>query len=209
MIKLELNGVPIEEKITTKYLGVILDHKLIYGDHIKQVKSKLIKGNVILAKVRHFITPDILFNTYNAHIQPHIDYGQNIWGLAAQTHLNDIVRQQEKSIRIINFKKKNDEVKPLFKQTKILPVMSSGKFNSGKLLWKINNSLCPSLNSLFSKRQRPVNTFHVPHKRLDVSHNSITYESVKTWNAIPPTIRSSKSINIFKTKYKEYLLNKL
>ena len=100
-------------------------------------------------------------------------------------------------------------MKPLFKESKILPVDCSGKFNSGKLLWKINNSICPSLNYLFTKRLKPVNTFHVPHKRLDVSHNSITFKSVKDWNAIPAPIRASGSINIFKHKYKEYLLNNL
>ena len=204
-----MNGVPIDEKRTTKYLGVILDHKLIYSDHIKHVKSKLIKGNVILAKVRHFIPRHILPNTYYAHIQPHIDYGQNIWGHAANVHLNDVVQQHEKAVRIINFKKKQDDIKPLFKHSKILSVSGSGKFNSGKLLWKINNSLCLSLNSLFNKRQQPVNTFHVPHKRLDVSQNSITYESIKIWNAIPRHIRASSSIHIFKEKYKEYLLNNI
>ena len=175
---------------------------------IKQVKSKLIKGNVILAKVRHYIPQNLLVNTYNAHIQPHIDYGQNIWGHAANVHLEDIVRQQKKSVRIINFKNKHHETTPLFKQTKILPVDCNRKFNSGKFLWKINNSLCPSLNSLFTKRQHD-DSFHVPHRRLDVSQNSITYDSVKTWNAIPSQIKSCSSINLFKTKYKEYLLNKL
>ena len=78
-INLQLNGSPIEEKISAKYLGIILDHKFTYEEHIKQVRSKLIKGNAILSKVRHFIPEKMLMNTYNAHIQPHIDYGFALW----------------------------------------------------------------------------------------------------------------------------------
>ena len=208
-INLTINDLPVTEKDNAKYLGIMIDNKLTFSKHIEHVKSKLIRGNAILGITRQYLPKSILLNTYHAHIQPHIDYGQNIWGHAAQTHLDDIIRQQEKSIRIINFKKKDDDVKPLFKQSKILPVRCSGKFNSGKLLWKINNSICPSLNHLFAKRQQPVNTFHVPYKRLDVSQNSVTYESVKVWNSIPPPIRASNSINIFKSKYKEYLLSRL
>ena len=94
-INLILNGVRIDEKRTTKYLGIILDHKLTYADHINQVKSKLIKGNIILAKVRHYIPHNLLSNTYNANIQPHIDYGLNIWGRSAKIHLEDVIRQQK------------------------------------------------------------------------------------------------------------------
>ena len=54
-MNLKLNDAPIEEKQKAKYLGVIIDQKLAYDGHIKQVKSKLIKGNAILAKVRHFL----------------------------------------------------------------------------------------------------------------------------------------------------------
>ena len=95
-INLELNGVPIEEKFDAKYLGVILDNKLKYDGHIKHVKSKLIKGNAILAKVRHFIPTDFLTNTYFAHLQSHIDYGLNLWGYASQVHLKNIIPLQKK-----------------------------------------------------------------------------------------------------------------
>ena len=52
-----------EEKQKAKYLGIIMDNKLTFEDHIKHIKSKLIKGNAILAKVRHFIPAHLLINT--------------------------------------------------------------------------------------------------------------------------------------------------
>ena len=95
-ICITLNGQEIEEKASAKYLGMILDNKLTFEKHIQHVRSKLIKGNVILAKVRHFVPSNILLNMYNAHIQPHIDYGFLIWGYAPKTHLNTVITQQKK-----------------------------------------------------------------------------------------------------------------
>ena len=46
-INLVLDGIAIEETESAKYLGVILDHKFTYENHIKQVKSKLIKVSVV------------------------------------------------------------------------------------------------------------------------------------------------------------------
>ena len=210
-INLVLNGSPIEEKCKAKYLGVILDHKLTYEHHIKQIRSKLIKGNAILAKVRHYIPTNLLTNTYNAHVQPHIDYGHILWGYAAKIYTESIFSQRKKSIRMMNFvKSKRESTQPLFKEKKILPLDRNLLLNSGKTLWKAANSmLCPSLlDHLFNMRDNS-QTFHTPFKGLDVSQGSITYAGTKAWNQIPLAIRSSPSLNSFKIKYKEHLLSTL
>ena len=211
-INLQLNGSPIEEKISAKYLGIIMDHKFTYEEHIKQVRSKLIKGNAILSRVRHFIPEKMLMNTYNAHIQPHIDYGFALWGYAAKTHLDSILKQQKKAVRILNFVKYADRrqpSKPLFEKSKILPLDKNLSLISGKIMWKAANSvLCPSITNLFTQRVNN-NTFHTPSKRLDVSHDSVTYAGTMSWNAIPSEIRSAPSLQNFKNKYKKHLLSNL
>ena len=111
----------------------MVDNKLSYVSHINHVKSKLTKGNAILAKVRHFVPPNLLKNTYHAHFQPHIDYGLTVWGHAAKTNLEVVNRQQRKAIRIMNFKKSDfKETDQLFKDNKILPLKSCLNLNSSK-----------------------------------------------------------------------------
>ena len=50
IVNIVINGDTVEEKQHTKYLGVILDHKLTYEQHINHVNAKLIKGNAIQLK---------------------------------------------------------------------------------------------------------------------------------------------------------------
>ena len=49
-----------------KYLGVIIDHKLNWIEHISYVKSKISKGIEIMYKARYFLTKMALLSLYHA-----------------------------------------------------------------------------------------------------------------------------------------------
>ena len=89
---------------------------------IEQITKKLIKNNSLLAKLRHFVPTKKLRTLYNSLIQPHLDYGILSWGTAADTNINKVFALQKKSIRIISFKKKEDDSTPLFKKEFLLPL---------------------------------------------------------------------------------------
>ena len=138
--------------------------------------QNLSKAMVILAKVRNCTCQDpgqFLQCTYNLTLTM-TSYGLNLWGYAAQTFIDKIIRKQKKSIRIMCFKNSRESTELLFPSKNILPFHKNLQLQAGKLLWKAANSyLCPSLNPLFHMRNDE-STFHVPHRRLDVSQNSIT-----------------------------------
>ena len=208
-IRIKINGTDAEEKNDAKYLGVMIDNKLSYVSHINHVKAKLTKGNAILAKVRHFVPHNLLKNTYHAHFQPHLDYGLTVWGHAAPTNLDVINRQQRKAIRIMSFKKSDfKETDQLFKNNEILPLSSCRDLNSSKVIWRAgNSSLNAPINSLFKQREN--NTFHLPHRRIGLTQSCTSYQGVQVWNRLPSELRTSPSLNVFKRKYKDYLLDKL
>ena len=107
----------------------------------------------------------------------------------------------------MSFKKSCETTNPLFASKNILPFHKNLQLQAGKFLWRAANGyLCPTLRPLFNKRDDG-STFHVPHRRLDVSQNSVTYSGVKFWNATPVEIKSSSSLNTFKNKYKDHLLH--
>ncbi len=207
-LDIKINGLPIDEKEYAKYLGILIDNKLNFKYHIQHINSKLAKGNAILSLVRHYLPKKTLTDTYHAHIQPHIDYGLNVWGHTYKTHIAPIERQQRKAIRLMNFKKKRDETTELFKNDKILPLDKNLQLQSAKLIWKASNDLLPSpLNPLFKKRSHD-NSFHLPYRRLDITQRCPSYQGVYMWNKTPKNIRASPSINTLKTNLKSYLLDR-
>lgn len=100
---LTLSGLKIPIKTEYKYLGVVLDNKLLWGSHINHLKSKAEKGINMLkcvTKTKWGADPKIALLFYRAYIRSILDYGCILYGSAANVHLKKIDRVQYSAIRI-------------------------------------------------------------------------------------------------------------
>ena len=88
---------------STKYLGIIVDHKLNWIDHITYVKAKISKGIGIMYKARKYLNKNTLKNLYHAYIYPYLTYCVEAWGCASKCHLNSLFLLQKKILRIMTF----------------------------------------------------------------------------------------------------------
>ena len=61
-----------------KYLGIIVDHKLNWIDHITYVKAKISKGIGIMYKARQHLNKHSLRNLYHTYIYPYLTYFTDI-----------------------------------------------------------------------------------------------------------------------------------
>ena len=86
-----------------KFLGVIIDNKLNWSDHILYIKNKISKSIGIINKTRTFLDKNTLRNLYFTFIYPYLIYCIEIWGNTNDTHLNPIIKIQKKGIRAISF----------------------------------------------------------------------------------------------------------
>ena len=179
--------------------------------------TKITKGNSILAKIRQYIPETLLRNVYNAHIQPHLDYGALIWGQCAPTHINIIKESQSKAVRIINFKYKDTPANPLFINSKILPLKENLKFLQGKFMWRVVHNFLPeSMLDLFvtheSKREsnKDINRLNLPIVNTEHGKKIITFSGANYWNkTMPNNITHITTSKLFKIKFKLFLFNSL
>ena len=79
-----------------KYLGIIIDHKLNWIDHITYVKAKISKGIGIIYKARRHINKHTLRNLYDAYIYPYLTYCIEVWGCDSKSQLNSLFLVQKK-----------------------------------------------------------------------------------------------------------------
>ena len=82
-----IDGSILNRSSNIKYLGVIIDHKLNWCEHIAHVKNKVSKGIGVLYKARQFLDKKSLHNLYYSYIYPYLIYCIEVWGSACQTHL--------------------------------------------------------------------------------------------------------------------------
>ena len=71
---LKVNHVKIKQVYKATILGVELDDKLSWNEHIDKIANKVTSGIGAIRKIRDFVNRDILIWIYNALINPHFDY---------------------------------------------------------------------------------------------------------------------------------------
>ena len=80
----------IDRVNSTKFLGLIIDDKLKWHDHIQHVKHKIARSVGILYKIRHYLNKETLLNMYYTFVFPYLIYGVEIWGSAPLNHIDPL-----------------------------------------------------------------------------------------------------------------------
>ena len=81
----------LECKECVKYLGVLIDYKLSWKNHVDSIALKISKTiELMLSKLKYFVPHHTLVNIYNSLITPYLRYGLTVWGQASKTHLNKL-----------------------------------------------------------------------------------------------------------------------
>ena len=75
----------IQQVEYTKFLGIFIDCKMSWINHINHVKSKVAKGIGILCKARKYLKRSTLLTLYYSFIYPYITYCLEVWGNANNT----------------------------------------------------------------------------------------------------------------------------
>ena len=73
-ISLQIDGEAIAEVFKSKFLGVIIDNKLSWKDHISFVCSKIARGIGVIIKTRKLLRSESLKCLYYSFIYPYKIY---------------------------------------------------------------------------------------------------------------------------------------
>ena len=73
-----------------KHLGIILDVKLTFEEHLKNVFNKTNKTIGLLRKLSNLLPRQALITIYKAFVRPHLDYGDVLYGQAFNNSFHPI-----------------------------------------------------------------------------------------------------------------------
>jgi hypothetical protein len=175
---------------TTKFLGIYLDSKLSFKKHLTYIKGKVARGIGIICKARKLLNRDTLSNLYYSFVYPHIVYCIEVWGNAADEHVNPLYLLQKKCVRIISNSSKFASSKPLFMSLEFLTISQIYAFRMFLFCYKfINESLPCVFNDMFVKNSsihshdtRNQNKFRIPCVRTELRKKSISYSAIQFLN---------------------------
>ena len=70
------------ETNSQKHLGVVLDNRFSFQDHLKMTLTKVKKAEEIFRKVQNILPRSARLTIYKSFIRPHLDYGDIIYDRA-------------------------------------------------------------------------------------------------------------------------------
>ena len=188
-----------------KVLGVVIDEKLSFEQHIKSIKQKINSSIAMLNNIKNLIPMDIKRCLYFSHIQSHLAYCSNIYGFTYPTHLMHLYKLQKKALRVLTNSDFQANSDPLFKELRILKLFDLVKLEAGSYVYKNRNSdEFQQLNHQYNTRNRE--DIAIPIHHLSIYQNSLAYNSVKIWNAFKESIKYKPSLKCFRANFKKHLM---
>ena len=202
---LQFNQTAVNRTVSQKHLGVILDEKLNFNQHLKVVMDKTTKGISILRKLRYYIPLKSLITLYKSFLRSHLDFADVIYDQPNnKTFCDKIESIQYNAALAITGAIRGTSKEKLYKELGLEYLSSRRWFKRLSLFHKIFHNNCPSyLVNVIPKRQVFVNLRNqnqIPQIfcRTDYFKNSFFPSCINEWNKLNPEITLIKSLNNFR-----------
>lgn len=191
----------IMETDSYKFLGIILDKKLNFKNHLVLLKSKISKTVGLLYKLNKFLPETILKSLYQTLVQPYLTYGIEAWFSAPNCLTDKIFVLQKKSIRAILNLHYNCHTNQYFKYLNLLKLSDLYKVN---LMVFFYSSLNLGMNrnvsvymqthaDTHSHNTRNRNKLKIPLVHKAHTQRSFLHRGINEWNSLPEIITESSS----------------
>ena len=112
---LKIAQIPIQRVESAKFLGIIVDEKLTWREHIRHCQRKIRSGIYALNMVKHSLSAINLRMLYFSLVHPFLQYGNILWGSACKTHIHCLTVLQKRALQIISHSNYNEHTSALFK----------------------------------------------------------------------------------------------
>ena len=123
-LKLVLGNNIIERNHFVKFIGLYLDEKLEWANHISHVEAKISKSLYIMNSVKNILPFFTMKMLYYSLIYSHLNYGVIHWGSAFKYRLGTMIKLQKRAVRVITKSKISAHTSPLFLKTYILQIIN-------------------------------------------------------------------------------------
>lgn len=205
--EVRIDGEIVERVKSMKYLGVILDEKLNFCDHINYSIRKAAQKFGILCRVSRYLPMDSKVTLYKSIIAPHFDYCASILFLASKTQLKRMQILQNKVLRLIL---KCNRLTPRAAMLNCLQWMSIRQrieFNTLVFIFRVVKGMAPQYLTCTVRYGTDVHRYETRHAgdlillncRKTCTQNSLFYKGYSLFNQLPEDAKRTNNLRDFKS----------
>ena len=121
-LSIKINNLVLPRISSTKYLGIFIDEKLTWKEHISHLINKVKSLIGILYRRRHLLPPNCKRNIYFAIIYSSLVYGIEVYANTYKSYLNPLIIKCNCLLRLVQNESRMRRVIDLYKTYNTLPV---------------------------------------------------------------------------------------
>ena len=206
------NGNVVTRSNSQKHLGMILDDKIDFNEHISLKLSKARKGVGLLRTLAKYIPRHSLLTIYKCFIRPHLDYGDVVYDKPNnESFTKSIESIQYNAALAITGTIRGTSTEKLYQELGLEYLSSRRWFRRLSTFYKIFKtkspfylySLIPKIN--VNRSSRTKDNIPLLRTRTETFKNSFFPNAIEQWNKLDINIRESYSLPSFKKSLLKFI----
>ena len=180
-LEIKMNGQSITESKNYEYLGVILDKKLNFNEHLEKTFKKLSSRIKLLSRVRQNISPYTAETIYKVMILPFMLYCSNVFVGMTQSKKKRFETFQDRAMRIINRKRRSDVKLPRINHLR-------NRLCALEVFKCLNGIVPKAFENYFTRNSHKMNNCNnnesvvIPKVRAETGRKAFSFQVVKVFN---------------------------
>ena len=205
-----INGINTFAKKSVKLLGINIDNRLTFQDHILDLCKKANLKLHALARISHFMSQSKLRTLMKTFIESQFGYCPLLWMFHSRALNSKINKLHKRALRLV-YKNYNSTFEDLLDIDNSFSIHHRNLQRLAIEMYKVKNNISPSfMESIFPSSN------HTYNLRTDTSFKSFKVNSVhfgtetvsfrgpRTWAIVPDELKTSPSLAIFRAKIRKW-----
>jgi len=202
----------IRTSTAEKDLGVVVDNKLSFDQHINQAVNKANRLVGIIFRTFKDLGKDTFLPLYKTLVRPILEYASPVWNpwkIAHKKLLEGVQRRATKRVQGLKDLTYTDRLKYLGLPTLEYRRLRQDMITVFKLVHGLEDISPDDLLSLDHNTRTRGHSFKLAkeHTKLYRTRQFFRHRVVTTWNSLPSDVADSPSINAFKTNINNHWKN--
>lgn len=205
--QINIDGDVIKSVRYTKCLGVYVDERLAWNEHIDHISKNISQAIAGLRQTRPFVSKEVAITIYNSLIQPLFDYCDIVWANLTTYQGTRLQKLKNRAGRVITQQGYDVRSFVIREELGWKKLCESRDEHNVVLIYKALNNLAPpylleylklsNYSENYNLRDREKN-IALPRPKTNYLKNSFAYKGSKLWNSLPKEARLATSLKLFK-----------
>jgi hypothetical protein len=210
-INMLMEDTPIIQLDMHKHLGVIINNKGTWTDHINNLLDSTLNKLNMLKSLKYILNRQSLEIMYKSFVRSSLEYADVIWDNLSIADKDKLEKVQLQALRIITGLTISTPKEYIYIESGIDPLETRRQQHRLIQFYKIINGSSPdTLQQLLPPRThersryntRNQSDFTIYKCNTELYKSSFFPKTVSEWNKLPTPVKESESVAIFKTRIK-------